>query len=191
MSKNTRALARRVDRHHKIRMAKSLGYPNFHIRFDDGREVILNVEKLIDYNQELYSPLKTVPGLFEIYNVDEFDIGWDYYDFSSNRGKCIRLDFADGRQFTCKIDNLIKYRQDSPYSSRDIFDLLCKYPIDELLGYDLSEFGYPENDIEWWNITDGIECLAIEGNLAYKFGTEVKPKRRFPMICRHGKRRKN
>ena len=49
-------------------MVKSIGYPNYHIQFDNGREVIVDVEKLIEYKPEFFSPLKTVSGLFKNIN---------------------------------------------------------------------------------------------------------------------------
>ena len=56
------------DHHHRICMVKSIGYPNYHIQFDNGREVIVDVEKLIEYKPEFFSPLKTVSGLFKNIN---------------------------------------------------------------------------------------------------------------------------
>ena len=162
------------DRHHEICMVKSLGYPNFHIQFDNGRVVIVNVEKLIEYKPEFFSPLKDIPGLFEEYKLGVLgDIEWDYFDYEVNRGKTIRLEFADGRKISHSMDSLIKYRSDSLYPSKSYYSLLGDYPFDKLLECDLSEFNYPENDIVCWEM-DGVQQLDIADNLAYEMGTEIK-----------------
>lgn len=160
--------------HHRICMVKSLGYPNLHVRFDNGREVILNVEKLIEYKPEGFSPLKTVPGLFHEFKLDFGCIVWDFFDYEVNRGKSIRLEFADGQNVTCCMDSLIKYRPDSKYRSKSYYNLLWDYPFDELLECDLSEYHYPKNEVEWCEM-DGLTQLDISDNLAYQMGTEIKP----------------
>ena len=153
---------------------KSLGYPNLHVRFDNGREVIVDVEKLIEYQPVFFSPLRTVPGLFKEFKLEFGCIVWDFFDYEINQGKNIRLVFTDGQKVTCSMDNLIKYRPDSKYPSKSYYNILWDYPFDELLECDLSEYHYPENDVEWCEM-DGVTQLDIADNIVYKLGTEIKP----------------
>ncbi|MBQ8038107.1 MAG: hypothetical protein IJ268_14050 [Proteobacteria bacterium] len=186
MSKKRKPSFRKQDRHHRIRAASSLGYPNFHIRFDDGREVVVDVEKLMEERPEYFSPLKHVAGLFEDYRVDPLGIDWEYCDYPENRDKCISLEFADGRCAQFSLSGLLAYHADEAYKCE--LNMIGNCPFDRF-GWDLTAFGYPQNDIVGWS-TECIVKLDISCDLAYQKGTEVKARRRFPMKCRHGKSRK-